>query len=73
MISVFLLLFFQIESCDDCSLFLSLFNFGFCWFSELIMFVVFLALVGSSIFCVKFHYRDKTYVLTGSISIFLRK
>jgi hypothetical protein len=49
LIPVFLLLFFQVESCVNCSLLLTLFNFGFYWFSELIMLAVFLSLIGLSI------------------------
>jgi hypothetical protein len=39
----------QMESRVNCSLPLALFNFRFCWFSELIMLAFFLALVGLSI------------------------
>jgi hypothetical protein len=42
----------QIEYCVDCSLLLALFSFRFCWFSELILFVVFLPLVGLTVFLV---------------------
>jgi hypothetical protein len=49
LISMILLLFFQIESYVNCSVFLTLFYFRICWFSELIMLAVFIAFVGSSV------------------------
>jgi hypothetical protein len=43
------LYFFQIKSHVDCSLLLGFLNFSFCWFSELFILAVSLALKGSSI------------------------